>query len=512
MARGAGVAFAATVLALVDFAVFALVGILIPFCKSFFEISISVLEVFVNYLILFGGKCLRNNISCYNGVIKREVHMAEDAKTGVASDAGAKKGRASKKKEDMKEVDSVAEKVAEVKEVTTGSEVTESSETKDVSGIAEAEVVSETEGDGSSEEDVVCKDGTEDTADGKTTETAEKKVRKPRKNKATARKTESVKADDVMNEESSPEEFQAEIREQIENCKNELKTSLERSIKQEFTAIANKKLRAANRRRRVGVIVRDIIILLLAGVVGYFGWCLYDARYFDWMESRPETNEPEPSDNQEIDGPEVVVKDTRWYINNYGYLFEDLQIGLNADNVEAYYLYSDDRKVSEIKPAYLLGMAYNKVMPETSSAEATTETSSSVAAADLRTAFDGMFGTTDYFEKVGFTHGCKKFAYARETDSFVTENNNCTLSSEREVVEEIDEMYEEGSVLYVLTTAAIYDEDEASFYSFDNLFKPAVTNAKKEDLTKNRVVLNRYQYQFKKTGEKYHFSGVVKLQ
>ena len=100
----------------------------------------------------------------------------------------------------------------------------------------------------------------------------------------------------------------------------------------------------------------------------------------------------------------------------------------------------------------------------------------------------------------------------RETDSFVTENNNCTIESKRVIVEEIDEMYEEGSALYVLTTAAIYDEEEASFYSFDNLFRPAVMNVSKEDLTKNRAVLNRYQYQFKKTGEKYHFSGVVKLQ
>lgn len=93
----------------------------------------------------------------------------------------------------------------------------------------------------------------------------------------------------------------------------------------------------------------------------------------------------------------------------------------------------------------------------------------------------------------------------------MTENSDCAMSSEREIVEEIDEMYEEGSVLYVLTTAAIYDAEEASFYSFDNLFKPVVMNAEKEDLAKNRALLNRYQYQFKKTGEKYHFSGVVKL-
>lgn len=436
--------------------------------------------------------------------------MADNAKESAVNDADAKKGRASKKSEES------------VKEVVSSeaSEPVESAEIGEVSGDAKTSGAAEVAGDAKASEVVeaeVVSDSENNSseanvADKTSTETAEKKARKPRKAKAATHKAESVKADDVMKEERPAEDFQVEIREQIENCKNELQIALERSIKQEFTAIVNKKLRAANRRRRVGVVVRDIIILLLAATVGYFGWCLYDVRYFDWMGPRQEVVAPEAPNEQKDDEPEVVVKDTRWYINNYGYLFEDLQLGLNADNVEAYYLYSDDRKVSEIKPAYLLGMAYNKVMPETSSAEVLMEAHASVAATDLRTAFDGMFGTLEYFEKTNFTHGCKKFAYARETDSFVTENNNCTSHSEREVVEEIDEMYEEGSVLYVLTTAAIYDEKEASFYSFDNLFKPAVTNVAKEDLTKNRVVLNRYQYQFKKTGEKYHFSGVVKLQ
>lgn len=379
--------------------------------------------------------------------------MAENAKSGVGENTDAKKGRASKKK---------------VEEVTEGA-------------VVETGVGTETDAKAKAE-----------------------KPRKARKSKATT----AAKADDVMSEEtSSREEFQAELRTQIENCKNELQITLERSIKQEFSTIVNRQIKAANRRRRVGVVVRDVIIVLLLAAVGYLGWCLYDVRYFDWMGPKVEDSQ-EVSGSQEIDEPEEVIKDTRWYVNNYGYLFEDLQLGLDADSVEAYYLYSDDRKVSEIKTAYLLGMAYNKVMPTVTPAA----TGSTVAAADLRTAFEGMFGTLDYFEKTSFTHGCKKFTYTRETDSFVTENGDCEVDSEREIVEVIDEMYEEGSVLYVLTTAAIYDDKEASFYSFDNLFKPAATNVSKDDLAKNRASLNRYQYQFKKTGEKYHFSGIVKLQ
>lgn len=412
--------------------------------------------------------------------------MAENAKTGVAESADAKKGRASEKNE-VKEAEVVAQDDANVTE--------------------EAVTQADTEVEEKADKD--------DTVTPKSARKTRKSSRVAKESKVKAAAREALEAvatataQDEAQEADPHEEFQAEIREQIENCQNELRVALERSIKHEYVAIVEKQVKAVNRRRRVGVAVRDLMILILAATVGYFGWCLYDAKYFDWMGPR-EAAPVEEQKPEEPDKPEEVVKDTRWYVNNYGYLFEDLQLGLSADEIEAYYLYSDDRKVSEMKPAYLLGMAYNKVMP-TNSSTAVAEAETAVAAADLRTAFEGMFGTLDYFEKVSFAHGCKKFSYMRETDSFVTDNGNCEVKGEREVVEEIDEMYEEGSVLYVLTTAAIYDEKEASFYTFDNLFKPVVTEATKEDLAKNRAVLNRYQYQFKKTGEKYHFSGVVKL-
>lgn len=410
--------------------------------------------------------------------------MADNAKNSGANDADAKKGRANK------------DTVEKVEDTQVATDSAKEASDEPAEGVS-AEIAD----------------------DAHTAKAAVKKTRKARKAasspkekaaKVAAQDNMVVKADDVMNEGRSSEEFQEAVREQIENCKNELKAALEHSIRQEFSLVMKKQLKAANRRRRIGAAVRDIIILILAATVGYFGWCLYDARYFDWMGSRQEVPTPDVPSNQEVDEPEVVVKDTRWYVNNYGYLFEDLQLGLNADSVEAYYLYSDDRKVGEIKPAYLLGMAYNKVMP-TAESSADTAAKASVAAADLRTVFEGMFGTADYFEKVSFTHGCKKFTYVREDDAFVTENGDCTINSERKIVEEIDEMYEEGNALYILTTAAIYDANEASFYSFDNLFKPAVMNVEKTDLSKNRAVLNQYQYQFKKTGEKYYFSGVVKL-
>lgn len=72
---------------------------------------------------------------------------------------------------------------------------------------------------------------------------------------------------------------------------------------------------------------------------------------------------------------------------------------------------------------------------------------------------------------------------------------------------------EEGNVLYFFTTAAIFDDQENSFYTFDDLFKPAVKNVanSEQDLAKYQASLNQYQYRFKRIDDKFYFSDIAKL-
>ena len=62
-----------------------------------------------------------------------------------------------------------------------------------------------------------------------------------------------------------------------------------------------------------------------------------------------------------------------------------------------------------------------------------------------------------------------------------------------------------------MTTATIYNEDESSFYTFDRLFEPTITDVTDSDLVKNSSKLNKYQYQFKKSDEIYYLDSIVKL-
>lgn len=332
------------------------------------------------------------------------------------------------------------------------------------------------------------------------------RTRKAAKNSAAA--VEEAEIVDKTNEAKVPEDDYLEsIRDQIENCKNELSTSLQLSIADEYNTIVQQQLARAERRRRWNNFFHDVVIIAVVFVAVYFWCCLADAHYFSFMKSECERNNTcatQDATATETAGP---VKDANWYLANYSYLFEDLKMGLNADDLAAYYLYSDDRKVSQIEPNYLLSMAYNRtnttVTPDQSEITVTVDA--------MQKAFRSMFGSLDDYEAVDFDHGCLKFKFERSTQSFVAKNQTCDNSGRREIVEKIDKIYEEGEAIYILTTAAIYDQAEQNLYNFDNLFQPVVLNADADDISLYSANLNTYQYQFKKVDQDYRFASVTKL-
>lgn len=384
----------------------------------------------------------------------------------------------------------------------TSEKITGDDENTNTADTTEPSVVADADGDSDREQAVKAE----------TAESGEKatEVGAAKGNKKVA-EAEIVKADTEATQKKeenskSSAEFQAEVREQIENCKFEIISALQESIHTDLRRSSEQQIRKIERRRKAGVIVRDIIILLLAMVVGYFGYCLYDAEYFDFLKKDCDVvscvnsnSEPEPE-------PEIV-KDLAWYKQNYGYLFDGIQTHLSADNVDAYYLYSGDYKVSEIPANYLLSMAYGRL----GDYNIITESGVNLSAERLRVAYTETFGNADGYVKRSFTHRCVDFVYDQASDMFVSNNANCAQDSTREILEKVEDIYEEGNVLYFTTAAAVYDKSEGSYYTFDNLFKPVAKNATEDDFDKYTGLMNHYQYQFNKVDNNYYFRGITKL-
>lgn len=431
--------------------------------------------------------------------------MAENAKHS-ADDAAEQKGRA-EEQEQKPEVDKTSTEVGNTEKVD------EAKQSSSKSGVENTESVKKDETDQKSPD-------ADDTQKSESVDIDQEKVA------GSAASTDEGESDTKKEDKSDEEvevnieiqphckgkdntEFQAEVREQIENCKFEIISSLQSSVHTELQEVTDKQVRKVERRRRAGFIIRDILILLLAAIVGYFGYCLYDVKYFDFMQPdcSDQANCGNSSTNETVEEPEVI-KDTAWYQQQYGGLFRSLQTNVNADQVSAYYLYSGDYKVSEIQPKYLLSMAYSQL-----DSNITYDSIDGVVipASDLRAAFVKFFGDAEYFDKQNFTYDCTEFKYDKNSDSFVASSVLCAHNANRKITETIDQIYEEGNVMYLLTTAAIYDQTEQSFYSFDDLFKPVAKNVASDDIAKYSSLLNHYQYQFKKVDGRYCFSGIIKL-
>lgn len=307
-------------------------------------------------------------------------------------------------------------------------------------------------------------------------------------------------------------EIQSMIKANTLKFKEDVKEEIDIEIQNGVSNMIQQEEKRILRGKNFSIFKRDFAILVLFGIIVYFGYCLYDVKYFDFMKSECERNGTCYVENGNGDGsgennPQEIVKDKDWYVANYGYLLDEVQLSLNADNVSAYYLYSNDYKLNEIKTAYLLNMAYSKL--DTKQIKTNTQTVT-VEGNDLKNAFESLFGSTTYYKAGAFTYNCLNFTYNSEKNRYTAENIKCS-KTKNTILEEIDNMYEEGDVLYIQTTATIYNESEGSFYTFDNLFDAAVVDVTRDDLNKNSRKLNKYQYQFKKANDTYYFDGITKL-
>lgn len=305
-------------------------------------------------------------------------------------------------------------------------------------------------------------------------------------------------------------EIKSSIVNNVEKYKEEIKDEISSEINNEVMNAVKREEKRLLRSKNFSMLKKNIIILILFAIVCYFGYCLYDAKYFDFMKSDCEKNNTcvtSVGENTDSTETEEVVKDKNWYIENYGYLLKDANVSLSADQASSYYLYSNDHKLSEIKTSYLLNMAYKKI-PEKSIK--TNTLNITINAEDLKSAYQELFGTLDGYKDTTFTYNCLTFVYNKEKSKYVAENNKCS-SSNKAILEAITDMYEEDNKLYILTSATIYDKTESSFYSFDNLFDPILSNVTDADLETNAKKLNKYQYIYKKVDNNYYLDSITKL-
>lgn len=305
-------------------------------------------------------------------------------------------------------------------------------------------------------------------------------------------------------------EIKHSILDNVEKYKEDLKEEMNEAINNEVSNVMKREEKRMLHSKNFSIFKKNVLLLILIGIICYFGYCLYDVKYFDFMKSDCEKNGTcytASSDDVEEKTENEIVKDKDWYIENYGYLLKNAQVSLNADQVSAYYLYNTDHKLNEIKTAYLLNMAYQKL---DSKSIKTNSMNVTITASDLKNAYQELFGTLDHYKDTNFSYNCLNFVYNKEKDKYIAENRKCS-GANKQILESISDMYEEDNKLYILTTATIYDQTEGSYYTFDNLYDPILMNVTEDNFLENAKKLNRYQYIFKKVDDQYYLDSITKL-
>lgn len=304
--------------------------------------------------------------------------------------------------------------------------------------------------------------------------------------------------------------IKANIKSNTEEYKQELKNELINEVNNEINLAVKREEKRFIRSKNIALFKKNLIIIILLAIIGYFGYCLYDAKYFKFMQipCEGETCNTNQNNDIETNNPELneVIKDEKWYLDNYSYLLNTAHINLNADNINSYYLYSKDHDIDDLRMSYLLNMAYNNL------AEGDIKNSSSSITINndaLKSAFQKTFYNLEYVP-TNFSYGCLNFIYNENRNRYTSENLKCEPSA-NEIMENIEKIYEKDETIIIETYAVLYNNDEKSCYSFDDLFNPILINIEKDQIWENSKKYNKYQYTYELIDNNYYLKSISKM-
>lgn len=291
--------------------------------------------------------------------------------------------------------------------------------------------------------------------------------------------------------------------------KDDIKEQLIIDVNNEIKDNIRKEQKIIIRHKNVKLFKKNIFILILLAIVIYFGYCLWDVRYFDFMKDKNSTvTTVKNSNKSESEEPEeeVIVKDKTWYIENYGYLLDNTKLDLSYDNSNIYYLYTGTYNVSSIKDTVKLNLAYKFVENKNE-----TDYSYTISEEDMKNAYFKVFGTTDNYNPTSFTVGCIQFYYNNYDKTYSAYKFTCDTTNPLHIKEEIKDMYEENDKIIIETVMGVYNESNKYLFNYANLYSSVVSDF---DDTKSVLdyesSLNTYKYTFNKINDEYYFESIEK--
>lgn len=322
-----------------------------------------------------------------------------------------------------------------------------------------------------------------------------KKVTEPKKKEVKEKeKTIDIKSIEI--------ELNKYLEDRKADITNEITTKIDEQIELKVTKRLKEEEKKINRGKTAKIIWRDIIIIILLAVIGYFGYCLYDVDYFNIrtkVEDVPKDKEPK-NDNNETKEPENNPKpvednkpDSEYYIKNYSNLIDNLLINDEA----VFELFNKSTNKNNISNDLILKIAYknlDKLYITNDNNMVTFHEDSLLESAKK------IFGDNINLKNTMFSYNNTKFMYYNETYLGIKESDVTV-----DLLYKITDAKEEDNKLTFNIIAAKLNTENSLLDKENNIIIESYNN---EDLLEYKDKLVEYKISYEKQNDTYIFSSI----
>lgn len=279
--------------------------------------------------------------------------------------------------------------------------------------------------------------------------------------------------EDVKN--SIDSEYKEKIKRQISD---EVIEDVKTNIKREQNKL--------NRRKTFKIIRLNIYLIVLFAFSLFLIYRLYKTDNLAILKKNTTTTTTQTTT--------TVIKDLNWYINNYGYLINNLHF----TNFE---LLKGNYNIKEIPAADKLAMVYKTLGTNVISVEGTIYT---IDEEHIINAYQELFGSIDDYVGTDFTVDSLNFAYSVSGKKYISvakKNEKIEF-----VVNKIMDIKENNDTLTIDAYVGVVKDDK--LYSILDLDNELAEYRSGSDLTVYRESLTQIQYKFKKIDGKYYIDAI----
>lgn len=288
----------------------------------------------------------------------------------------------------------------------------------------------------------------------------------------------------------------------VKEIKKEIKTSLIDELEEKIEGLIQVKIdkyeKKINKQKQRIILKKNIIIIILIVLVLFEGKLLYDNGILD-KTNHEFKNDIEINNNISSEEDNSTKKDDNWYMENYGYLLDNIRINLNDEELLSFYknLNKDDNIDNKIK----LNMAYQNL-----SKEIITIKDGFITVDDiyLEDEYKKLFGENSKFKNEVFSSGCISFVYNKTLGKYLAVDIECE-KNKKEVKEEIINIKEENNNIIITTVLGIYDTNSKTISNIEETFSEKY----KDNLLDLEDKLDKLQYTFTIDDNNYFLNNIT---